>query len=100
MAEYIAIADHMSEYNKSFSYVRLKSTDKAFAFGEGARRGFYLQKVYCVHICKKIKKNSYRSVGLIYPNGEIRDVQKEEHWSNCIDFYVPDNEFEKTPYLA
>ena len=100
MTEYIAIADHNAEYNKSFSYVPLKSTDKAFAFGEGARRGFNLEKVYCVHICKKIKKNSYRSVGLIYPSGEIRDVQKEEHWSNCIDFYVSDNDFEKAPYLA
>ena len=100
MTEYIAIADHNAEHNKNFSYVPLKSTNKHFAFAEGARRGFNLEKVYCVHICKKIKKNSYRSIGLIYPSGEIRDVQKEDHWSNYIDFYVSDNDFEKAPYLS
>ena len=100
MAEYIAIADHTAEYNKSFSYVRLKSTDKAFACAEGARRAFNLEKVYCVHICKKVKKDTYHSFCLIYPSGETRDIQKEEHWSNSIDFYVPDVAFEKAPYLA
>ena len=95
MTEYIAIVDHTSEANKSFSYVHLENNNKAFACAEGARKGFKLDNVYCVHIAKKIKKNTYRSICLVYPGGMVRDTNSVgDIWFDH-NFYVSNSDFEK-----
>ena len=98
MAEYIAIADHTANSNKSFSYIRLKNTDKAFAFAEGARKGFDLENVYCIHIAKKVKKNVYRSLCLVRQHVTVESKENEkQEWR---DFTVFDNDFEKSPKFS
>ena len=96
MAKYIAIVDHLSGHTKEWSYIKLENTDKAFAFAEGARKGFELEKPYCVHICKRISKrdNRYMSVGLIYQHGTMRSV---DDWSEqSKTWQVFDFQFEST----
>ena len=99
-SEYIAVVDHLTEYEKAFSFIRLENTDKAFAFAEGARKGFALNKPYCVHICKRISKRDikYMSVGIVYPHGTIRGV---EDWAdNTKTWQVWDFQFEKKPQFS
>ena len=93
--EYIAIVDHNSDHNKEWSYVKLDSTDKAFAFAEGAIKGFAVGNAYCVHICKRVSKRDiqYKSLGIIYEYGTIRSV---DDWSdNSRTWNVWETDFEK-----
>lgn len=90
---YIAI-DHTSEHNKAWSYMKFEPglTEKLTVREIRnwlIRHMKDLENVWCVHIMKRTKKDTYKSVELVKPDG--CSYETNDNMGFVHDFHFSDN---------